>query len=183
VFAGVVDLAGEGLEGELIRLDEVAAANLDRIKAGLVRQEIDDAFDVVGGFRATRAAIGAVATGVRVDADDLVVDRRDVIAAGGHDPRRSTKVEAFRPGALVDVDLDPERRNLAGLVGGSLDVGPLVAAVAGGEHVLGAGFDPFHRTAQFPGDGGDEVVLVVGADLLAEAAADLRRDAANAALR
>src|SRR5690606_3967613 len=116
--------------------DEVAAANLDRIKAGLVRQEIDNALDVVGGFRATRAAIGAVAAGVRVDADDLIVDRRDVIATSGHDPRRSTKVEALRPGALVDVDLDPEGRDLAGLVGGRLHVGPLVAAVAGGEHVF-----------------------------------------------
>jgi hypothetical protein len=51
--------------------------------------------------------------------------------------------------------------------------------VVGNEEVFAAGFDPLDRPLQLVGEGGDDEVFLVGADLDAEAAANLRSDDAD----
>src|SRR5690606_14449477 len=84
VVTGVVLRTCEGIERELVRLDEVAAAHFYRIEAGGVGDQVGDALDVVGGLRATGATVGVVRAGVGVDSGANVVEGRNVVAAGRH---------------------------------------------------------------------------------------------------
>ena len=79
VVAAVVPAAGGGLERERIGGDEVLAADLDRVHADLVGEQVDHALDGRGGLGPAGAAVGADVGGVgddRPDADRDVVDRR-----------------------------------------------------------------------------------------------------------
>ena len=77
VLAGVVMLAGQGREWELLRLDEVDPPHLGRVESALVGDQIHHPLEVVGRFRPPRAAIGAVRHRVGVDAEHFVVEVRD----------------------------------------------------------------------------------------------------------
>ena len=71
---------------------------------------------------------------------------------------------------------------LAVRVGADLELAPLVAAVVGGQEVLAARLDPLDRPLQHERQRRGDEVLVIGAELAAEAAADFRRDGAHLVL-
>ena len=90
VVAGVdVDLrpagrraeAGRVLVRELVGRDEVLAADRRLVHADLGGEQVHRPLDDVRRLRATRAAVGIDEGGVRVDAHDLGVDVRDLVAA------------------------------------------------------------------------------------------------------
>src|SRR3546814_8130511 len=76
---------------ELVRLDEVLQAQLDRVHAELLGQDVDRPLDHVGRLGdAERAAVGDAARRlVGVDAVDRHMGRRNVVGAGADIEERS----------------------------------------------------------------------------------------------
>ena len=72
--------AGRVVVRELVRRDEVPAAELGRVHPDLGREQVHRPLDDVGRLRPAGAAIGVDERRVRVDAGHLAVDVRDLVA-------------------------------------------------------------------------------------------------------
>src|SRR5438067_12724881 len=82
VVAAVVDRAvGRGV-GELVRADEVAATDLDRIQPEGARHLLSDPLGQEGRLRAAGAAIGAVRRRGGVDGEVLGAEGREAVGGG-----------------------------------------------------------------------------------------------------
>ncbi len=184
VVARVVLPAHRALVRELLRLDEVLPAQLGRVDARLEGQVLHQALDQVGGLgHAERAPVGDAARGlVRVDAVDLAVRRLEVVRprgdveeAGGPLRRLRLRVE----GTVVGEDVGADGEHLAVLRGRDLALHVVVAGEARGDQVLRARLDPLDRLADQERRRGRDDVAGVDRHLVAEAAADVRRDDAD----
>ena len=181
IVAGIVFPPQGRLIGELLALDEVLHAEVDRIEPQLLRHDVHRALDRVGDLgHPERAAIGDAARRlVGVDAVDLEMRDREVVGAGddvGEARRPFRRIGAGVERAVVGEDVDAQRRDAAVLRRRDLGRHVVVAGERGGRQVLDPVLDPFDRQAGHDrGDRGADVARI-GADLVAEAAADVGRD-------
>ena len=188
VVARVVLEAGRRVVRELLRPDEVLAAQLGRIDVELVGRGLDQPLDQVRGLGdAERAAVrDASRRLVRVRAVGDDVRRRDVVRAGDdvEEPRAELRRLRVRVRvALVGEHLHAQPRHLPLARERELGVHVEVAREAGRDQVAGAVLDPLHRPAdQQRGRRRDDVARV-DRHLVAEAAADVRRDDLDVLLR
>ena len=173
---------------ELLRLDEVLQPQLGRVHAELLRQNVHAALDAIGRLRdAERAAVGDAARRlVGVDAVDDKMRHREVVGAGDdveEAGRPFRRVGAGIERAVIGEHVDAQARDLAVLGRGDFGGHVIVARERGRGQVLDAVLDPFHRLAG--DDGGDRRADIagIGADLVAEAAADVGRDHMDLVLR
>ena len=188
IVAGIVFPAQRRVIRELLRLDEVLQPQLRRIHAELLRQDVHPSLDAIGGLGdAERAAIGdAAGRLVGVDAVDREMRDREVVGSGDdveEAGRPFRRVGAGIERAVIGEHMDAKARDLAVLGRGDLGRHVVVARERGRGQVLDAVLDPFHRLAG--DDGGDRRADVagIGADLVAEAAADVGRDHVDLVLR
>ena len=135
VVARVVDQAAERGVGELLGLDEVALAQLQRVHPDLGGQRVHGPLDGVGGLGPAGAAVGVGRRHVgehRRAAE--VVGGRDVVHAGVEEraQQRDARRDQLQVGAHVADEADPDGGELAVLVGGQLDVLDLAPALDGG---------------------------------------------------
>ena len=154
---------------------------LGRIHAELVRHDVHGALDAVGGLgHAERAAIGdAAGRLVGVDAVHADVRDREIVGSGDdvEEARRPLGRDRRRRRTRRDRRwCRRAARDLAVLGRRDLRRHVVVARERGGREVLDAVLDPFDRPAGH--DRGDDRADVarIGADLVAEAAADVGRD-------
>ena len=111
--------AGRVVVREGVGRQEVAPADLGRVHAELVREEVHRPLDDVGRLGPAGAAVGVDERRVGVDAGDLAVDVRDLVRPG-----QDAAVERGR-------DAGADRRQAAAEVGVGLDPQPGDLAVAG----------------------------------------------------
>ncbi len=181
IVAGIIFPAERRVIGELLGPDEVLQPQFGRIHAELLRQDIHAALDAIGRLGdPERAAIGDAARRlVGVDAVDRQMGDREVIGAGDdveEAGRPFRRIGAGVEGAVIGQHMDAQAGDLALLGGGDLGGHVVVAGKRGGGEVLHAVLDPFHRLAgDDRGDRGADIARI-GADLVAEAAADIGRD-------
>ena len=188
VVAGIVFPAERRVIGELLRPDEVLQPQFRRIHAELLRQDVHRPLDAVGRLGdAERAAIGDAARRlVGVDAVDRKMRDREIVGAGDdveEAGRPFRRVGAGIEGAVVGEHVDAQAGDLALLRRRDLRRHVVVARERGRGEVLDAVLDPFHRLAG--DDRGDRRADIagIGADLVAEAAADVGRDHVDLVLR
>lgn len=177
VVAAVVAPAGRGVVGELA--DQVAAAQLHRVRARRGRQLVDGALHRVRGLRAPRTAVGERRGRRREPRADGRVDLGHRIGLGGRHPGLAGQRRAERVGADVGVDLQVDREEPAVRVRGDADVLVLPTAAGGRREGLGAVLDPAHRDAEPARGRDDREVLRVGRALGAERAARVGDDDAD----
>ena len=185
VVARVVDDAGLGREGKLVRADEVPAAELGRVDPELAGGRVHDPLDEVDRLRPAGTAVGIGRGGGGVDRDQLAVDGRDVVAARQHQvrERRDGLGVDLRVGAEIGQDPALQAEDLAVLVDRQVDVVDLTAAVDRREVALAAIFDPLDRLVVQHGRPAGQDVLAVDVQLASEAAADLWHDHTDLVLR
>ncbi len=152
VVARVVVPAGRGVIRELLGLDEVLQAELGRVLADLVGQDVDHPLDGVDRLgHPERAAVGDAARGlVGVDAVDLDEGVVEVVRPG--DDVEQAGRELGRIGrrirvAVVGQGLHLETGDLAFLRRAELGVDVVVAGERVGLEVLRAVLDPLDRLA------------------------------------
>ena len=181
VVARVVLPAGRCRVRELLGPQQVLEAQLSGVHPELGGQSVDDALDEVHGLGdAERAGVRHTAGRlVGVHAGDLAVRRAVVVRAGEDVEEAGRELGRLRggvEGAVVGehVDLDPDDLALAS--GGDLAVHVVVAGEAGRHEVRGAILHPLHGPLRHdrPDDG--QHVTRVDRHLVAETAADVRRD-------
>ncbi len=182
VLPGVVSLACQRGVRELLGLEEVGAAQLLGIEPARIGQKVHDSLEIEGRLRAPSAAIRAIRHGVGKDAFDDIVEIRDVVRTGRHDPGRPGEPQALGIGAEIETDARAQRSDAAVLVATGLEVGNLVAAVVRGQEVLAAGFDPLDRAIQLHGRRDDRPILGIDTELGAKAAADFGSNHAHLVL-
>ena len=188
IVARIVFPAERGLIGELLALDEVLHAEVDRVHAELLRHDVHRALDRIGDLgHAERAAIGDAARRlVGVDAVDREMRDGKIVGAGddvGEAGRPFRGVGAGVEGAVVGEDVNAQRRHPA--VARRRDFGRhvIVAGERGRRQILDAVLDPFDRQAGDDRGDGRADIAGIGADLVAEAAADVGRDHVDLLLR
>ena len=136
--------------------------------------------------RPRHAAIGRHRAGVGGDAARADLVLADVVGAGelGHRHQRldpaGDRIAGIGPDIAADIGLDGEQPAVG--VEGAADDVALVAAVERGREVLAPVLDPGQRAAELPRRPDEEDVFRDQRHLLAEAAADIRRDDAKVAL-
>ncbi len=177
VLARVVGPAGGRLVGELLRRDEAAHPQVDRVGLHLQRERVDHPLDEVDGLGdPERAPIGDPAGGlVRVDRLDLDVRRLEVVGAADDvkEPGRELRrLSGAVEGAVVGDHVDPQAGDLA-VLRADLAAHDVVAGEAGRDQVLGAVLDPLDRHAGDDRTGDRADVARVDRHLVAEAAADV----------
>ncbi len=182
VVARVVHEADRGGERELG--GEVAPAHLGAGDAELLGQDVHHPLDGEGRLGPARAAQGVGRDRVRVDVGDLDVDLGDGVGAGGHQQRelRDQRRQHLQVGAVVLDVVHAHAEHLAVAGSRKLHVRGLGAAVAGGDHRLGALLDPLHRRTDLLRRRRGDELLGVGVQLGAEPAADVRGDRAHLGL-
>ena len=160
---------------KLLVADEVLQPDLGGIHLELGRQHIHHAFDAVGGFRTSRAAIRVGGRAVGERAHDIGRDVGRAVQARHHQHAErgdgGSQHRKIRAQILDDLELDP--RDGAVAFGGDLVEVHVAAPVDGAQEILAARFDPLHRLLQLHGNPRQQDFLGVGLDLGAEAAADL----------
>ncbi len=181
IVAGIVLPAERRGVRELLAPDQVLDAKLRRIHAELLRHDVHGALDAVSGFGdAERAAIGDAARRlVGIDAVDQAIRRREIVGAADDAEQARRPFGGIGAGverAVVGDGVAAHRRHLAVLGGGDLHVHVEVAGERRRRQILDAVLDPFHRAAG--DDRGDDRADIarIGADLVAEAAADVGGD-------
>ena len=184
VLPAVVGEPGRGPVGELVRRNQVAAADLRGIDAQPAGQHVERPFDQVGGLRTAGAAVGLVRRGVRECAHRVGVGGGDVVRPHDHRPRerRRGRAGAAEVGARVVEDVHVAVPDPSVPVGRNIEGHEQVAAVGGGLEVLGAGREPAHRPPELQRQPGNQNFLGVEVRLGAEPAAHLRRDGPEALL-
>ena len=102
---------------------------------------------------------------------------REVIGARDDGEETGRKLRGIGAGieaAVVGEHMHPEAGHLTILAGGDLRRHMIIACEGGGGEILDAVLDPLHRPARHDrGDDGADIAGI-GADLVAEAAADVR---------
>ena len=97
-------------------------------------------------------------------------------------PRHRASPVCTECGNWVDVTNTINGNEPAVGVGISVDLVMMLAAIGVGDQVLAAIFQPAHRALHLPGQPGEQDFLAAQQALVAEAAADIRRDNADAAV-
>ena len=180
VLAAVVQGAGLGLEGELVRWDEVAPPDLGRVHADLGGEQVNRALDGGRGLRPPGTAVGVGRRGVGDRNPEPGLDLRDVVHALSHQAGEPGHQAARAPvGAGVLDDVDAVGQDLAVPGPADLDVLQLSPALRHADQVLAAGLGPAQRPAHLPGRPDDDERVAVDADLRAEAAAHVGHHHAN----
>ena len=182
----VVDDALElGGVGHLAGLDEVPAADVERVDAQLRGHVVDHALDEERRLGPPRAAVRRHGRGVGGDRPEARRDLRDLVAAAGHERGEGGQPDAarVRPAAAVLRDPHPQREEVALVVEPDVDVLLLGPAVDHRGHVLAAGLEVLDRAPQPSRQLRGEQELGVERRLRTEAAADVRRDDAHFLLR
>ena len=182
----VVDVGGETAAidrraqclgvGEL--RDQVAAAQFDRIEAALAGGVVDQALDQIVRFRLAGAAIGIDRHGVGERRAHIHEDRRDDVAAAhrrGRGVGGTARSAARHVGAEIGDGADVQREEVALGIQRQPGAADIVAALRGGDEILGAALDPFHRPAQFARGPEQHDPFGIQRVLDAEAAADIGR--------
>ena len=181
IVAGIVLPAEGGRVGELLTPDQVLDAELGGVHAEFLRHDVHGAFDAISGFGdAERAAIGDAARRlVGIDAVDQHVGGWKIVgtADDAEQPRRPFGgIGAGVERAVVGDGVAAHGRHFAVLGRGDFHIHVEVAGERRRREVLDAVLDPFHRNAGH--DRGDDRADVarIGADLVAETAADVGGD-------
>ncbi len=177
----VIRHRGRAGEGQLVPGDHVAAAELQRVDAQLLRDDVDHLLPA-GGLHHPRPPVRAQAAGVGVHRLPAVGHRArpgPAVRAGEHHRRRPGHLAVGHHRVRADV-LDvvrPARQQHAVLVGRRDDLQRLLAGVPAADQVLGPVLDPLHRpVAQDHGRHHDRLVLPGGERLLAERSAHIAHD-------
>lgn len=178
IVAAVIFPAERRLVGELLGLDEVLDAQLGCIHAELVGQQFNRTLNGKHRFGdAERAAIGHTARGlVGVDAVDGQMSGGDVIGAGAdvHETGRPfRRIGAGVEGAVVGEHMHAHGLDLAVFGGRKFRRHVIVAGKRRGGEVLHPVLDPLDRHAEHDGADNRADIAGIGADLVAEAAADI----------
>ena len=184
VVARVVLPAHRALVRELLRLDEVLAAQLGGVDAGLQREVLHQTLDQVRGLGdAERAPVGNAARRlVRVDTIDLAVRRLEVVRPRGDVEEAGRPLRRLRlrvEGTVVGEDVGANGKHLAVLRGRELALHVVIAGKARGHEILGTALDPLDRLADQQRGRGCHDVARVDRHLVAEATADVGRDDAD----
>ena len=185
VFPAVVGQPGRRPVGELVRRDQVAAADVRRVHPEPAGQHVERPLDQVGGLRASRAPVGLVRRGVREGPLGPGVGGADVVGPDDHGPGEGgsggSGPAEVGAGVVEDVQIAMPHPPVA--VGRDAERHEEVSAVGGGLEVLGAGGVPADRAAEPQGEPGDEDLLGIEVRLGAEPAADFGSDGPDALLR
>ena len=181
IVAGVVFPAHRGRIGKLLAPDQVLHAELGRIHPELLRHDVHGTLDGVRGFgHAERAAIGHAARRlVGIDAVDRDVRGGEVVGPRDDAEQPGRPLGGVGAGverAVVGDGVAAQRRHLAVLGAGDFRLHVEVARERRGRQVLDAVLDPFHRPPGHDRRDDRADVAGIGADLVAEAAADVGRD-------
>ena len=178
VVAAVVLEAGDRGERELLGLDPVLAAQLERVHAQLDGELVHDPLDGERRLGPAGAAVGVGGHLVGEDAVALEPVGRELVDAREHERAQDRDARGDQPqvGAHVGEQPDLEALDVALAVGGDVDVLDLVAAVVGGHQRLAAGLGPLDRLAEPAGHQEREHLLRGDLQLAAEAAADVGGD-------
>ena len=179
VVPGVVLQGDLGGIGEGVAGNEVAAPELRRVDAHLVRRPVDDALHHVGRLGAARATERVHRRGVGEHRLDLAVDGPGGVLAlhqGPVEVGRHAARERGEVGAHVGQGRDPQAEEPPVRVEGQLHVALVVAPVRVRDERFGPVRGPLHRPpdpARRPQHGG---FFLVDEDLRAEPAAHVRGD-------
>ena len=175
-LAAVIGAGGRRLVGELLRLDVVEPAQLDRVPPGLARRLLQQPLHVVIALRPAGAAIGRDGRGVGQDGARVHLDqRRRVVAldvldviAGRHQRPHGGDV-----GAEIGEGGEPHRERAPFRVEREFRLHLVVAAVLVGHEASRAVVRPLHRPAEHLRRVQQAGVLGIGVRLHAEGAADI----------
>ena len=168
------------LERHLVDPHRVEPADVDRIELQLMRDGVDQPLAHEGRLEAARRAIGrgrrlvgqAEMADRAIGAGHAVRPRQH--AAGHHGDAGGVGAHI---GAVVVIDHVVDGEDFALVGAGRPDVVMLVARMVGGDQVLAAVLDPFHRALEPHRGDADQNVLGIELAADAEAAADMRLEA------
>ena len=153
VVAGVVLQPGDRGERELLVLDPVLLAHLERVAAQLGGELVHHPLDAEGGLGPAGAAVGVGPglVGEHVRAGEPV--RRELVDGVEHERAqdRHARGDQAQVGAHVGQQVDLEAGDRAVLGGGQGEPLDLVAPVVRGQDRLGAGLGALARLAEPPG--------------------------------
>ena len=185
VVPGVVLQPSHRGEGELVGVDPVAPADLDRVLAELGGQLVHQPLDGEGGLGTAGAAVG-VGPGLvgqhRLAVEAVARELVDRVEHEGTEHRHAT-ADDRDVGAEVREQLDLEAGDGAVLLGRQRELLPLVAAVVGGHQRLAAGLGELHRATEPASHREGDHLLRGLLQLPAEAATHVGGDHADLRLR
>ena len=173
VVRGVVGDPGRAAVGE--RLDEVAAAQVDRVDAELDGSEIDEAFEQGARLGPSGAAVGAHRRGVGQDGARPAAGALETVRTGEHRERCVGDERAHhrvRPGVAEHVRPDPAERAVR--VDRERALLQLPATVRHAHEVLAARLHPDHGLPESSRERGDDDRLRGRLELATEPAPDVR---------
>ena len=181
IVAGIVLPAGRRGVRKLLAPDQVLDPEFGRVHAELLRHDVHGALDAIGRLGdAERAAVGDAARRlVGVDAVDEDMGGGEVVRAGDDAEQAGRPFGGVGAGVertVVGDGVAAQAGHLAVFGAGDFRLHPEVARERGGGEVLDAILGPFHRPAGH--DRGDDRADIagIGADLVAETAADVGGD-------
>ena len=150
---------------------------IEAIDLQLVRHDVHQPFDQVRRFGSAGAAVRVGRHLVRVDADDLEPDRRNLVAAREHEARerRHGRREQLQVRAEIGNRRRLQSEDSAVVLHRYFVVADLIAAMNRGGGVLAARLDPLHWRAQAHREMRAQRLFGVHVQLRAEPAADFRR--------
>ena len=183
--AAIVGRADRRLVGHRARQNEIAPPDLGAVEPELRGGAVGQPLQHIAGLGPPGAAIGIGLRGVGEHAGHLDEDRGRAISAGeqaGIDRARNVGAEGREIGAERRRGLHMQREETAIIVERELGVGEMIACLVVGEEAFGAGGDEAHGAPEPARRPGDEPLLGIDLALVAEAAADVRRDHAQRAL-
>ena len=180
IVAGIErDMGAERLDrtriGHLGRGDQISPPDLDAVDSDLGGNRVEQAFAHERAFETSRRAIGAARRLVgQPDMADRAVGRNAIRAGqhGGGKIGNGGRVRAH-VGALVVKEFVVDGEDAAFGLDGRPDAMELLARMVGGDQVLAAVLDPFHRPAEPERRGAHQNILGIELAADAEAAADM----------
>ena len=177
VVAGVVRPAGGRLVWELLRGDEAAHPQFDRIDLHFEGERVDHPLHEVDGLGdPERAPVRHTSRRlVRIDRLDLDVRRLEVVRTADDVEEPGRKLRRLRgavEGAVVGDHVDPQAGDLA-VLRADLASHQVVAGKPGGHQVLGAVLDPLDGYAGHDRTRDRADVARIDRNLVAEAATDV----------
>ena len=129
--------------------DQIAAAELDAVDAEIARRHVEQALAKEIGLEPPRPAIGADRRLVGDMQRHVDADVRNAVGARQHlrDVARARRAVGAQIGADVGMGVAAQRQDRAVALAGDLELAFGVARVIGGDQMLAAVLDPFHRPA------------------------------------